>query len=349
MKEKPSQTAQTSNERYHPYNESNTKANGRSTPNHVSKIVDSHGHSDRIASLSEVPQNDHQPTLNVSMMDDEQLDELNVSHRIYSIHEDITSTPTPEEYISDLAKFDSPSQDIVIYMCGQLIPYDIIMYILRFLDLRNIVMARLLSKKLCQQIEEDRNGILWKHVTKRHEWLSNLYNKNLILMLNKRKHKWMRFLSIFAENECEWENSPNYHEDVANKLILCSNPFEASEIVQGKTISSTTSKKYTALMMDELKNVSCASSYPITCNTVKFFEVTVDKKSLDWNIGIGLAQKDFLLSKRKFVGFNAQNFGYSSNGYMRHYCTRTQSNYVQHAGFPSYGRFWFLDFSMKIK
>ncbi|KAG2387651.1 hypothetical protein C9374_001245 [Naegleria lovaniensis] len=329
MKEKPQSTLQASTEkRYHPY-ETHPKVNGNDDTHREN------GHSDR-ASLSDHQQ---QPADTQMMMDD-QLLELNVAHqRTLVIQDDVTSTPTPEEYISDLAaKFDSPSHDIEIYMCRQLIPYDIIMYILRFLDLRNITLARLLSKKLCQQIDEDRNGILWRHVTKKQEWLSNLHCKNLVLELNKRKHKWMRFLSIFSDNECEWENSPNYHEDITNKLLLCTGPTEALDIVQDTKYNITTStRKYTALMMDDLKNVSCASSYPITSNTVKFFEVTIDKKSSTWNIGIGLAQKDFLLSKRKFVGFNAQNFGYSSNGYMRHFCTRTQANYVQHAGFPSYG------------
>src|SRR3989338_11541576 len=135
--------------------------------------------------------------------------------------------------------------------------------------------------------------------------------------LQSRKHKWMRFLSIFADNYNEWDRLPNC---LANwddlKVFSCKD--EAKEFEKSSVFPvPETNTKQTLLYCGASRNISCSSTYPIFSKTVKCFQIKVEEKPARSNMGIGLAEKSFLMLERKFIGFNPYNIGCSSNGKAR--------------------------------
>jgi len=235
-------------------------------------------------------------------------------------------------------------------VCDHLLPYEIVMNIFEYLSIHDLARARIISRTICKFINEDEKGVLWHNITRNHTWLFSLFeNRGFIAELGKRKHKWMRFLSIFADNVSEWETEPNFQQDISSHMKLFANREEAKVYASSSPTSINLSplddkrKKQTLVYLpDSHMNVSCAGSYDIKSNTVKYFEVFVDEKENNWNVGVGLAEKAFLLQKRKFVGFNSQNFGYSSNGFIREFSSKVHKTYQQQGGFPQFGMYFRL-------
>ncbi|KAL0484810.1 ssh4 [Acrasis kona] len=167
-------------------------------------------------------------------------------------------------------------------------------------------------------IETDKDKSLWIHFSKNHQWSKNLaYDELFQKDLRKYKSGWKRFLSVFADNYCKWISEPCWDEDIKNKLQFSDDGCGV------KVIDS------------ENMNVSACASFPIVRNTVKYFEILMTKKSV-WNVAIGVTELSFLQLKRKFCGFNCQNWGYSSNGWCREFCVKTASACFQEPGMENF-------------
>ncbi|KAL9644011.1 hypothetical protein ABK040_005479 [Willaertia magna] len=277
--------------------------------------------------------------------------------------------------------------DDFIEICDNLIPYHICMHILCFLSIKDLCQkALLLNKTINSFIINDKENILWDNFTSIHGWLRMMINNNLKDELKRRKRKWMRFLSIFADNYCEFEiDSPssslessgqqqiyNQHlklfddkelafmeamknsKEQLQQTILNNNGQSTTTLLQPTIFESFNNnegqedynsyrkrkiKNQTVLVIGQQNmNVSFCGNYKIQQNTVKYFELNIDEKHPNWNIGIGLSERNFIQLKRKFVGFGSQTFGYSSNGFIREFSSKCQNSYIQSGGFENYGK-----------
>ncbi|EFC44307.1 predicted protein [Naegleria gruberi] len=226
-------------------------------------------------------------------------------------------------------KDDLEEEDDIYFFETWYIPKHMITSILQFLDLKSLVEKGLLiNKKFYRVICDDCEGVLWEtFCVKQAAWLKPLFN-DLKKSLQTRKHKWMRFMSIFTNNYNQWDNTPNYSPTIDVDFRLYNNSTDAQE-TNSQQIEGSSNACQTVKYLGITKNTSCSSTYEINSQTVKCFHIRLDCKPSKTNVGLGIAEKSFLLLERKFVGFNPYNAGCSSNGRARHYFPNVQERYSE--------------------
>jgi hypothetical protein len=135
------------------------------------------------------------------------------------------------------------------------IPDDIFLQIFSYCNAQDL--ARLIG--VCQDwrrmIINDEDHILWGHLCSRHKWLLVLAsNADFQLKLREMPSGWLRFVSIFAENESKWEWTPTWDRCISQKL---------------KTMQDGTR----IIVHQSTVNTSARATFPIYNRTAKFFNI----------------------------------------------------------------------------